>query len=214
MPTSLWLIRHGETDWNAVGRVQGQLDIPLNDVGRRQAARLAQRLASEHRRVPFAALFSSDLQRASQTANAAAERLSLPVEQRVGLRERHYGVLSALTPQEMERAHPEAFWAWKRRDPDFVVPGGESLKQFSARVLLELTAIARTHPAAQVLVVAHGGVLDCAYRAATQKPLEATRTHALHNVSINRVRVDDEGQLSIEAWGDVAHLDEEAFDEL
>jgi 2,3-bisphosphoglycerate-dependent phosphoglycerate mutase len=213
MPTSLWLIRHGETDWNAVGRVQGQLDIPLNAVGLRQAERLAQRLANDHLRQPFKALFSSDLLRASATAAAAAERLSLPVEQRVGLRERHYGVLSALTPVQMEATHPEAFSRWKSRDPDYEVPGGESLCAFSARVLRELTDIARVHPDAQVLVVAHGGVLDCAYRAATQKPLQAKRTHALHNVSINRVRVDEHGALSVEAWGDVAHLDDQSLDD-
>jgi probable phosphoglycerate mutase len=142
-----------------------------------------------------------------------AGRLGLPVEPRPGLRERHYGVLSALTPAEMESRYPEIFERWRARDPDYVVPEGESLRQFSARVLSELTALARLHPSQQVLIVAHGGVLDCAWRAATGMALDARRAHPLLNVSINRLRCDEAGTLSVEAWGDVAHLEEAGLDE-
>lgn len=213
MPTSLWLIRHGETDWNAAGRFQGHTDVPLNAVGRSQAALLAERLLGDHLRRPFAAILSSDLSRAAQTAQTVGARLGLPVEQRPGLRERHYGVLSALTPAEMELRYPESFERWRARDPDYVVPEGESLRQFSARVLGELEAIAQLHRSQQVLIVAHGGVLDCAWRAATGMALDAKRTHALRNVSINRLLLDQAGALSVEAWGDVAHLDTGSLDD-
>jgi probable phosphoglycerate mutase len=211
--TTLWLIRHGETAWNTQRRFQDHTDIPLNATGRQQADRLAHRLAEQHRTQPFAALYSSDLSRAHDTALATGRATGLTVQPDPALRERHYGVLSTLTPEEMAEKHPEHFAQWQARNPDHVLPGGESLLAFSERILARLRAIAARHAGQHVLIVAHGGVLDCAYRAATQMPLSAKRTHALHNASLNRLHYDGT-RFSLETWGDVAHLDTEAFDEL
>lgn len=207
MQTTLWLIRHGETGWNAARRFQGHHDVPLNEVGVAQARRLARRLELEHRDAPFEALVSSDLSRAVETARATSEVTGLPLTLRPELRERHYGVLSALTPEEMVVQQPEAWAQWRARTPSYVLPGGESLEQFTHRVVTGLLAVAHATPGKKVAVVVHGGVLDCVYRAAMGLPLDAPRTQSIHNASINRVRVDAEGTFAIDAWGDIAHLD-------
>lgn len=200
--TLLWLIRHAETEWNASGRFQGHTDIALNEVGLVQATLVGERLAQVHRSTPFAAVYSSDLQRALVTA----QRIGLPVTIDARLRERHYGVLSSLTPAEMQVQHPESYRHWRARTPDFVMPGGESLEQFSARVINVLNELASAHRGQQVVVVSHGGVLDAAYRAAMGIPLTQPRAHALLNASVNQLQIDSRGQFSVIDWGDVAHL--------
>jgi 2,3-bisphosphoglycerate-dependent phosphoglycerate mutase len=202
---TLWIIRHGETDWNVAGRLQGQLEVPLNVKGLAQAQRLAARLVVEHQRAPFAAIYSSDLGRAAQTAEETSRRLGLAVIAQTGLRERHFGVLSKLTLAEAEVSHPELFARLKARDPEFVPEGGESLTQMFARSVAALSDIARAWPGAQVLVVTHGGVLDSAWRKAKQFPLQVKRDHELLNASINRVTVLGD-QFELAGWADVAHL--------
>jgi 2,3-bisphosphoglycerate-dependent phosphoglycerate mutase len=204
-PCTLWLIRHGETDWNLAGRMQGHLEVPLNETGRRQARLLAQRLGREPHR--FAALFSSDLGRAKETAAEIGQVLQLVPSIRPALRERNFGVLAELTMAEAEARQPELFALMRARDTRFVPPGGESLTQLSHRVLEELLQIAWRWPGEQVIVVSHGGAIDIAWRAATGAELSAKRGHDLLNASINRV-VFDGAQFALAGWGDVSHLDE------
>jgi probable phosphoglycerate mutase len=116
-------------------------------------------------------------------------------------------VLAGLTPEEMETKHPEVFSQWRARNPDAELPGGESLRAFNARVMHELSAIARAHLGQPVLIISHGGTLDCAYRAARGLPLESKREHSLHNASINQVSVSHGGELTLGPWGDIAHLE-------
>lgn len=182
--TTLWLIRHGETDWNVAGRLQGHLEVPLNENGRRQARLLAEQLAKEP---PFAALYASDLGRAQETAGEVAAALGLPVTTRVELRERHFGVLSDLTLAEAEARHPDLHARLRARDPDFVPAGGESLAQTYARTVAALTSIAAQWPDGQVLVVTHGGIIDAAWRAANGVALSVKREFELHNASVHKV---------------------------
>lgn len=182
--TTLWLIRHGETDWNVAGRLQGHLDVPLNENGRQQARALALTLAKEP---PFAAIFSSDLGRATATAAAAAEVLGLKVTSRAELRERNFGVLADLTLAEAEARHPELFSRLRVRDPDFAPAGGESLSQTYARTVAALTSIALEWPGAQVIVVTHGGIIDAAWRAVHGVALHLKRGFELRNASIHKL---------------------------
>ncbi|SFZ78922.1 histidine phosphatase family protein [Chitinimonas taiwanensis] len=211
--TQLWLIRHGETAWNAERRFQGHTDVPLNATGVQQAKKVAEKLIRQHGQQSFSAVYSSDLSRARHTAEPTALAIKLPIRLDARLRERHYGVLSTLTPEEMAAEHPEAFRHWQQRDPAYVLPEGESLNQFNQRVLDALASIAREHPGQAVIVVAHGGVLDCAYRAAQNMPLSEARQHPLHNASVNQLRFAD-GRFHIERWGDIGHLEQAAIDEL
>jgi broad specificity phosphatase PhoE len=136
--TTLLLVRHGETDWNADGRLQGQTDRPLSDFGRRQARRLAEELADE----PFEAIYSSDLVRARETAEIVGGRLGLPVMLDAELREKDWGTWEGLTAVERDRV-------------EFV---GESTEEHQERILRALRRIAEHHPGAgSVLVVTHGG---------------------------------------------------------
>ncbi len=139
MTTTLLLVRHGETDWNADGRLQGHTDRPLNDYGRRQAARLAEELAGEQ----IDAVYASDLARARETAEILAERLGLPVVVDAGLREKDWGSWEGLTPAE-------------RATVEYV---GESTGAHRERVLATVRRIAERHPGGHVLVVTHGGSL-------------------------------------------------------
>jgi len=200
-PTRIVALRHGETAWNAGQRLQGQLDVPLNARGRKQAARLAQALAGEG----LAAIHSSDLQRARATAQVLAELCRLPVAEHTDLRERGFGRLEGHTYAEIEDRWPVDALHWRQRDLDFAPGGGETLRQFSQRCLTALTRIARAHPGQHVAVVAHGGVLDCLYRSAAGVALDAPRSWQLGNASINRVLFAGEGFVLV-GWDDHSHL--------
>ena len=137
--TTLLLVRHGETDWNAAGRLQGQTDRPLNDLGRRQAARLADELEGDG----IDAVYASDLARARETAEIVADRLGLPVRLEPGLRERDWGTWEGLTASERAVVELE----------------GETTEAHRERVLAALRGICAAHPHETVLVVTHGGSL-------------------------------------------------------
>ncbi|WP_373990531.1 histidine phosphatase family protein [Duganella sp. BuS-21] len=204
--TTILLIRHGETAWNAVRRLQGHIDIPLNREGERQAAALARALAAEQ----LDAIVASDLQRAMQTAQAVAglhAGLSLQTDAR--LRERAYGVFEGMLYQDIQQQYPDDFARWQARDVEAVMPAGgrvaESFHQFYDRAIGGLLAVAAGHAGQTVAVVAHGGVLECAYRAARGIQLDSPRDFQVKNASINRFTIVD-GKLVLDSWGDVEHL--------
>ena len=206
--TTLCLVRHGETAWNAEHRVQGQLDIPLNAVGHRQAKCVARALQGER----FDALYSSDLQRTRQTIAPLAAVLGMAVTTDAGLRERHYGIFERLTYAEVKQTYPEDYARFAARDPEFGFRTGEKLKDFYARAVGALQAIAARHPGGQVLVVTHGGVLDMLYRHVRGLPLQGERDFGIPNCGINRILADAPA-WQVGAWADVAHL-ESALDDL
>jgi 2,3-bisphosphoglycerate-dependent phosphoglycerate mutase len=201
-PTRIIAIRHGETAWNVDTRIQGQLDISLNAKGRWQAAQAARALASES----IDAIYSSDLLRAWATAMAVAETASRSVVTRSGLRERGFGAFEGKTFAEIALLWPEQSQAWRTREPGFAPEGGESLIDFRARIVGEVTALASQHQGQQIVLVAHGGVMDVLYRAATRQEIQAPRTWDLGNANINRLLWTPQG-LSIVGWGDNAHLE-------
>ncbi|HQR21542.1 MAG TPA: histidine phosphatase family protein [Burkholderiaceae bacterium] len=208
-PTTLLVIRHGETAWNAEHRIQGHLDIPLSPAGMRQAACLAERLGG----AAIDAVYSSELARAWLTAAPLAERLGLEIMSDTRLRERSFGLFEGLTLDEIATRHPEPFRRWRERDPAWTVDGGESGLDLIDRVLGALHDIVTRHPGGTVAVVTHGGVLDVVYRAARTLPWDAPRQHQMLNASINRLSaVAPPLTMNIIDWADVAHL-EQARDE-
>jgi 2,3-bisphosphoglycerate-dependent phosphoglycerate mutase len=200
MRTTVVLVRHGETDWNVEGRIQGHLDIALNALGRAQAAALGKRLCTE----PFDAVYSSDLQRAYHTARPARlDPVCIVREPR--LRERHLGVLQGLNGKEALAQQPDAWRVFRGRDRDALLQEGESLGEFSHRAVGFLEAVRVRHAGGRVLMVTHGGLLDAIYRHAAGMPLSAPRDFPIYNASIN-VLSHAEDRWRIDAWGDVSHL--------
>lgn len=208
MRTRLCLVRHGETDWNAQRRVQGQIDIPLNARGRTQAEALARGLVAER----FTALYSSDLQRALQTAQPTASIHQLPIRSDPLLRERHFGVLQALTAEEAQARHPQARLKHVARDPEYALETGESLVAFERRICACLESLLRRHLGETILVVTHGGVLDIAYRRATGRELTSRRDFELPNAALNWLEGDGDSWRVLR-WADASHLGP-ALDEL
>ena len=212
--STILLIRHGETAWNAVRRLQGHTDIPLNDEGARQAGALTQALAAERVDV----LVSSDLQRAMQTAQAVADQYDgLRVQTDEQLRERCYGVFEGMLYAEIERQYPAEYALWQARDIDAVMPAGqreaESFRQFYQRAIDGIAGWARRHPGRTIAIVAHGGVLECAYREAVGMSLDSPRDFQVKNASINRFTWAD-GKLALTSWGEVDHLSLAAMDDI
>jgi 2,3-bisphosphoglycerate-dependent phosphoglycerate mutase len=157
----LYLIRHGETDWNRDRRIQGQSDTPLNDEGREQSRLLGRRLSG----TGFDAAFASDLSRAIETAELILECRDLPLTTDPGLRERAFGRWEGLEADQAAARDPERWEAWRNRFRDVSPPGGESQTELETRVTAALQSIAdRHHPDDTLLVVSHGGAIQGALR--------------------------------------------------
>jgi probable phosphoglycerate mutase len=207
--TRIIAIRHGETAWNVDTRIQGQLDIPLNPTGRWQAQQLGQALTGE----PISTIYASDLWRAYETALSVAGAVGLDITTDEGLRERGFGTFQGRTFAEIEAELPEQALRWRKRDPAFAPEGGECLNDFRDRVLACVHSLAARHPGELIAVVAHGGVMDVLYRAATGQGLQAPRTWTLGNAAINRLLWTAEG-LTLVGWADTFHLEQQgALDE-
>lgn len=213
--TRVLAIRHGETAWNVDTRIQGKLDIGLNDNGRKQAERLGAALAKSQAQEPLnviSAIYSSDLWRAYDTALSISQATGVPVVTDEGLRERGFGVFEGKTFDEIAQLWPDQSLRWRQRDPHFCPEGGESLTQFTERILKASEALAAAHPGQQIALVAHGGVMDVLYRAATGQGIQAPRTWSLGNAVINRLLWTPAG-FTLVGWNDAHHLENAAMDE-
>jgi len=201
MSTHLIAVRHGETEWNTDGRHQGQLDSPLTIRGVRQAECLADGLAD--RRIDV--LCSSDLGRALHTAEIIAKKLSLEIHTDPRVRERHHGIVQGLTRKEFADRYPDEAPRFFTHDPDYVLPGGESVRQLYDRSVQCAEDLVLRYPGKNVLIVGHGGVMSCYFRKATSIPLGEPRRFSLFNAAINAFSISD-GRWHLETWGEIAHL--------
>jgi probable phosphoglycerate mutase len=209
MTTRVIVVRHGQTEWNVQTRIQGQGDSTLTADGRAQARALSERLSGER----FDALISSDLGRASATAQAIADRCGHPIILDARLRERHFGAGQGMTYEEVDRAYPGAFARIRNVDPDFVIPGGESRRQFHDRVVAAMDSLASRHDGQTIVVVTHGGVLATFFRHVHDIPLDVAHPIAITNASYN-VLVHEASRWRIATWSDNAHLEGgETFEE-
>jgi probable phosphoglycerate mutase len=207
MTTTFILIRHGETEWNREGRIQGHMDSPLTPTGIEQAQACALRLKVE----PIDHVIASDLARVKHTTEILATALDAMIEFEPALRERSYGIGEGMTFAELDAIHPEMYSSLRTTDPDFTVEGGESRRQFHDRVTRAMRAIADAHPGKRVLVVTHGGVLGVIYRWIMKLPIATAYKVDIPNVAYNRV-VHCSGTWTLEAWADTDHLDVRTFE--
>lgn len=162
MPTAqICIVRHGETDWNKSGILQGWLDVPINAHGRTQAAEMAQTFAGQG----FESVWCSTLVRASETAEIISDALRLaPPRSHAGLKERNFGAIQGIPKNELAELNPTQLEQILRRNPAAQFVGGETMDEFAERVLEALTDIAACHPSQKVLVITHGWVLDVVTR--------------------------------------------------
>lgn len=201
--TLVYAVRHGETEWNLAGKQQGRLDSPLTAAGLKQARALAAGLEGKGIEV----MYSSDLGRATHTAETIAERLQLSVHAEPGLRERHLGSMQGLTKAEFREQFPKEWAAFDTGDPEYVLPGGESARQRFERCVTCASGLAARHPGQTILLVAHGGVLNSLFHHTLAIPLTEPRRFSLFNASISRFSVCD-GTWRLDTWGDTSHLGE------
>ena len=193
--TLLCLARHGETNWNIERRFQGQFDIGLNARGRAQASALAKELTE----VSFDCVYSSDLQRAVMTAQAVVQGRGLNVNCLSELREKNDGAWQGHTHAEVQALYAEHYPSYLNRVPGFAAPEGESLEAFQARIAAALTKIAQLNGGRRILIVAHAGVLDIAWRLATGKSLHERREQPILNATPNWIEYSD-GAWSLMRW--------------
>jgi probable phosphoglycerate mutase len=208
--TDFLLIRHGETDWNRELRFQGQIDVPLNDIGLLQAQRLEQRFEQQLKtwqaeQRQFTRVISSDLQRAQQTAEPVARVLGHECVIVPGLREQCFGDFEGMRVPEIKAQFPSAWQRWLDFDADYAVQGAESTRVFHDRVIAALGQLADQYPDERVVVVTHGGVLDMVWRNAQALSLHGPRVCEIPNAGVNQVAWRD-AALHIHAWADTAHL--------
>lgn len=183
-PPLVLLARHGETAWNAAGRMQGQTDVPLSPKGAEQAARLAARMASLPPADRPARIVSSDLARAFATAEAVGAAIGVPVVADPRFREDHMGSWQGLTRAEAIAHDPDAVRHLVRREPDARPPGGESRRDLSERSWKGFLDVAAPGTAGPLLIVAHGGVIMSILYRVLGLPIDAPRRFQLPNVGL------------------------------
>ncbi|KAF3659509.1 phosphoglycerate mutase-like protein 4 isoform X1 [Capsicum chacoense] len=205
--TEIIVIRHGETEWNADGRIQGHLDIELNDVGRQQAMAVAARLSKEPR---ISVIYSSDLKRAHETAEIIARRCGdLEVIKDPELRERHLGDLQGTSLREAAKSQPMAYKTFLSDRSDQEIPGGgESLDHLYERCTSCLQRIAMKHRGKRVVVVSHGGAIRAFHRRASPHRRSKSK---IWNTSVGILHLSDKDKWSVELWADVSHLKKTEF---
>jgi uncharacterized phosphatase len=183
--TELYLVRHGETDWNAARRIQGRTDIPLNETGREQAHRAGALLARRR----WNAIYASPLGRAHETATIIGEHLGMhEVTHLEALIERNYGEAEGMGFDEIEARYPEGVHA----------PGQETREVVAARVVPALLELAAQHPGERLILVSHGGAI----RSVLQAVQPGTQHPRITNASVHSFRVDDAGELRLIAFDD------------
>lgn len=198
---TLYLVRHGETEYNLEGRIQGHLDTPLSDLGKKQAKCVSSRLADEK----FDAIYSSDLGRAHTTAEILAAHHNLTIKTTPLIRESNLGILQGLTRAEIEVKYPESEYEWRRNPLTMRPPGAETREDVVARCVEFLNNIEQNHnDGEKLLVVGHGGSLRGLVIAALHLPIPSYRMMHFSNASLSIVAIGE--QPAIWMLNDTCHL--------
>ena len=212
----LILVRHGETDWNAEGRIQGMLDVPLNALGVQQAEMAAAELA---RTIAMAELVSSDLVRTRETTQPINAATGFEPRFDARIRERHFGVWQGKTYEEWRVLDAVGMARYNAGDSDYGPEGGETATQFLVRCVSAVSDLVSAGKEKTLILVTHGGVVSSMVRHAQGLNPQSARTWSVPNASISEWRVEyvnDEPVFYVDRIGDVAHLElaEAALDEV
>lgn len=197
----IFLIRHGETDWNKLGRLQGNSDVKLSSAGIRQAQLLADNAPFQH----VDAIYSSNLSRAIQTAEILAEHFNLRVQQIPDLRETNFGDWEGKSIRELAEKFPVDFGKFFTAPENCRPPHGETFFEAQARVMIALRKIISKHDNQNVLIVAHGSIIRLTIAAVLDMPINKLWAISQFNLAVNVLRVD-EGNFTVELLNSTAHL--------
>jgi probable phosphoglycerate mutase len=204
-PTRLYLIRHGQSAGNAEGRFGGHGPTPLSDLGRRQAENTAKMLAKEG----INAIYSSDLARAVETAEALAKKLDLKIHTSDAFRERHVGVLEGLTFDESKSQYPDDYYALINRNVNHVISGGESYRHLLRRITAKLHDVLRNHPGERIAIYSHTGAIcfmTLHLLGAINRGTKNTPWLVTSNCGVNRFELRGRRNVRVLAINDTRHL--------
>ena len=199
------MVRHGETIWNTEKRIQGNANTPLTDAGIQQAEKTGKRLNIES----IDEIYSSDLGRAVQTAEIINKHLKLNIEFIKGLRERNYGILEGVSFSELHKKYPDIEEKLYSHNPEYKIPNGESFNIFADRIYNCINHIVESTNSRTILMVIHGGVIECFFYKVIGLPLNIRRKFSLFNSSINKFSNID-GRWTLDSWGITDHLGDRA----
>lgn len=187
--TKIYIARHGETDWNRAGKLQGATDVPLNEEGRKQAVACG----AFFEQVAVKAIFTSPLQRASETAEIINEQLQVPLIKMDAFRERTFGLAEGMTYEERSKVYPRKNY-----------PNQENFKVFRKRLVQGLKEIQQVYPNDEVVLIAHGAVIHTLFQIV--KNADFFPQHArLSNGGVSTIYSED-GEWWLEAYNDTRHL--------
>ncbi len=203
MSCRLFLVRHGETDWNVDFRFQGQSDIELTDVGKTQARKLGLSLADEK----ISAIYSSDLSRAVKTAKIIAVHHELNIKKIPELREINFGIWEGLTYDEINKSYSDLYKEWRENTTDVKIPKGESLSEVAERSVRAIHQLVDQHKDESIVVVTHGGVIRCIVSSVLRMDLNHFWRLRLDNTSVSVLDFLDGGREIVTQLNNCSHLD-------
>lgn len=204
MPTTLILVRHGETPWNALGKIQGCTNTNLEETGKRQAHLLASGLSKSAQETTT--IYSSPLNRALETADIIGSTLKLPVQIKEALTEINFGLWEGHSFKEVKELYKEDYERWLTDTKEAPISGGESLKAASLRAKDCLYQIAHAHPNETVIVVSHCGFIKTAILGLFDLKMTMYHQLALSNCCISTVRINDDQKPILMMLNDTSHL--------
>lgn len=202
MSCRLYLVRHGETEWNAMLRFQGQTDVPLSDRGRQQAELLGKRLSCER----FHRFYASDLQRAYETAKIISEYHGLAIETFPELRELHFGAWEGLTNKEIKNTYADELKRWWENPLSTRIPGGETLGEMVERSVAAIKKIVDRHHGENVVVVSHGGAIRSIVGSVLEMDLNKYWRLRLDNACLNIIDFPEWEKGILMLFNDCSHL--------
>lgn len=195
--TTVYMVRHGETDWNRAHRMQGWSDIPLNERGKEQAAFAAKALAS----VPLDVIYTSPLKRAEKTAEIIRGERKIPLFAEKGFIEINLGKWDGHTPDEMDVLYPGQYDIWRSTPGDVHIDGGETFAKVQERAWKAFLSMVDKEKGKHILLVSHMGCLSTILFKIAGYPLNDLWKHPIGNCALCRVDIESDGSMHIEEWG-------------
>lgn len=200
--SKLYLIRHGETEWNLYNKTQGCRDIPLNDNGRHQSMMLARRMSVYN----IDKIYSSDLRRAVETASYIAEILKKDIIRMKEFREINFGLWEGLTFEEIKKNYPEEHKVWKETPHNAKIPGGEMLKDVYERVMIGLKKVLDESSNQDIVIVSHGGPIKLMVLGLLGIDISKYNRFRQDNTAVNIIEIYENRNAVLTLYNDTRHL--------